>query len=98
MTVTESDFEDANAWMENRLATKPRAVAARFDAERSEIVLDLGDDTEFSFSTSKSQVLEGATVAELSEIEVSPAGLGLHWPKLEADLYIPALLNGVFGR
>jgi hypothetical protein len=22
---------------------------------------------------------------------------GLHWPKLDADLYIPALMQGVFG-
>jgi len=24
-------------------------------------------------------------------------GLGLHWPKLDADVYVPALLQGVFG-
>jgi hypothetical protein len=23
--------------------------------------------------------------------------LGLHWPKLDTDLYVPALLQGVFG-
>ena len=33
----------------------------------------------------------------LADIEISPAGLGLHWPKLDADLYVPALLQGVFG-
>ena len=35
--------------------------------------------------------------ADLAEIKVSPAGLGLHWPKLDADVYVPALLQGVFG-
>jgi len=24
-------------------------------------------------------------------------GLNLHWPKLDADLYVPALVAGVFG-
>ena len=33
----------------------------------------------------------------LAEIEISPAGLGLHWPRLDADVYVPALLQGVFG-
>jgi hypothetical protein len=23
--------------------------------------------------------------------------LGLHWPKLDADVYLPALMQGVFG-
>ncbi|MBQ1763160.1 MAG: DUF2442 domain-containing protein, partial [Aquincola sp.] len=31
------------------------------------------------------------------EIEVSPSGLGLHVPALDADLYLPALLDGFFG-
>jgi hypothetical protein len=26
-----------------------------------------------------------------------PAGLGLHRPKLDADVYVPALLQGVLG-
>jgi hypothetical protein len=41
--------------------------------------------------------LAGAAPADLGEIEISPAGLGLHWPRLDADLYVPALLQGVFG-
>src|SRR5580658_2994541 len=26
-----------------------------------------------------------------------PSGLGLHWPQLDADLYVPALIEGAFG-
>ena len=37
------------------------------------------------------------SASELEDIEISPAGLVLHWPKLHADLYLPALLSGVFG-
>src|SRR5437868_3887052 len=39
----------------------------------------------------------GATPADLAQIEISPAGLGLHWPRLDADLYVPALLQGALG-
>ena len=42
-------------------------------------------------------VLSDADPADLSAIEISPAGLGLHWPALDADVYVPALLQGVFG-
>ena len=41
--------------------------------------------------------LENAAPADLVQIEVSPTGLGLHWPKLDADVYLPALLQGVLG-
>ncbi len=35
--------------------------------------------------------------ADLAEIEISPSGFGIHFPRLDADLYLPALLQGVFG-
>ncbi|WP_442489939.1 DUF2442 domain-containing protein [Halomonas litopenaei] len=38
--------------------------------------------------------LTDATSEALADIEVSPTGLGLHWPQLDADLYVPALLQG----
>ncbi|MEM8949447.1 MAG: DUF2442 domain-containing protein, partial [Pseudomonadota bacterium] len=41
--------------------------------------------------------LQYATSDELSEIEISPKGFGLHFPRLDADVYLPALLNGVTG-
>ncbi len=33
----------------------------------------------------------------MREIEITPSGLGIHFPELDADLYIPALLEGVLG-
>jgi hypothetical protein len=33
----------------------------------------------------------------LDEIEISPSGFGIHFPKLDADLYLPAILHGFLG-
>jgi hypothetical protein len=52
---------------------------------------------EISFSPRNAQGLETATWEQLREIEIYPTGSGLHFPALDADLYIPALLEGVFG-
>jgi len=52
---------------------------------------------EISFSPRNAQGLETATWAQLREIEIYPTGSGLHFPALDADLYIPALLEGFFG-
>jgi hypothetical protein len=41
--------------------------------------------------------LEKATPAQLEPIEISPSGFGIHFPKLDADLYLPALLEGFLG-
>ncbi len=34
---------------------------------------------------------------QLNDIEISPSGLGIYFPKLDADLYLPALLEGFLG-
>jgi hypothetical protein len=34
---------------------------------------------------------------QLREIEIEPPDFGLHFPALDADLYIPALLEGFLG-
>lgn len=43
------------------------------------------------------QELAGADPEVLSKVEISPSGLALHWPSLDADVYVPALMQGVFG-
>jgi hypothetical protein len=50
-----------------------------------------------SFSPRDAQGLEAATPSQLQEIEISPSGFGIHFPKLDADLYLPAILQGFFG-
>jgi hypothetical protein len=50
-----------------------------------------------SFSPERAQGLAGAKPSDLAEIEITPSGYGLHWPRLDADLWLPALLEGVFG-
>ena len=54
-------------------------------------------DLWFGFLPQATQGLETAKPADLDVIEISPSGLGLHFPKLDADLYVPALLEGVLG-
>jgi len=43
------------------------------------------------------QGLADAKVQDLADIEISPTGFGLHWPRLDVDLYLPALFEGIFG-
>jgi hypothetical protein len=38
-----------------------------------------------------------ADIADIADIAVSPSGFGLHFRKLDAYLYLRALLQGAFG-
>jgi hypothetical protein len=96
MAITESDLERA----EKRMAVlrdSGHAVSARYDRRRSRLVVELSTGVELTFPTRLAEGLTGASPDSLADIEISPAGLGLHWPGLDADLYVPALLQGVFG-
>jgi hypothetical protein len=91
------EFDRANAQAAERLATTPTVVAARYDPDTNRVIMSLSNSLEVSFPAHEVQGLETATPADLSHIEIEPPGFGLHFPTLDADLYVPALLQGVFG-
>lgn len=80
-----------------RRESGPHAVAARYDRRVGRIMVTLSNGLELAFPPHLAEGLADAKPADLAIIEITPAGLGLHWPKLDADLYLPALLQGVFG-
>jgi len=75
----------------------PHAVAARYDRHNRKVVVELSSRLTLSFSPEDAQGLENARASELEVIELSPSGFGIHFPKLDADLYIPGLLEGLMG-
>src|SRR4051812_7142165 len=96
LAITESNLTDA----EDRVLTRRQAgyvVAAVFDRVSERVVLTLNTQVQISFPPDIAEGLAGASAEDLAVIEVSPSGLGLHWPRLEADLYLPGLLNGQMG-
>jgi hypothetical protein len=72
-------------------------LTARYDRRRARVIIALNTGVELAFPTRLAEGLAGASHENLADIEITPAGLGLHWPRLDADLYVPALLQGVFG-
>jgi hypothetical protein len=74
-----------------------RAQSAHYDTRKKLVVIDLANGSSFSFPPQLAQGLAGARPSELAQIEITPQGSGLHWPKLDADLTIEGLLAGLFG-
>lgn len=88
--------EEAETRMDE-LRRAGHVVAVRYDAGSARVIVDLNTGVQFAFPPALLEGLSAASENDLSEIEISPAGLGLHWPRLDADVYVPALLHGVFG-
>jgi Protein of unknown function (DUF2442) len=95
--VQDVDFEAAAKRAAQRLKKGPVAVTARYDAMTGRVVIELDSGLEIGFRPQQAQGLETATPADLGEIEISPSGQGLYFPAIDADLYLPALLEGFLG-
>ena len=96
MDVTKKELQRAEA----RTVAARRGgyvCSARYDRRRKRVVARLNTGIELAFPVEHLEELAGALGEDLAEIEISPTGLGLHWPRLDADLYVPSLLRGVFG-
>jgi len=95
--ITDTDVHTAEIRMQATLDTAPRAIAARYDRRVSRIVISLRSGLELAFPPHIVEGLSEAKSADLMDVEISPTGLGLHFPRIDVDIYIPSLLNGVFG-
>lgn len=95
--VTVSDFEAANARAKLMKSRFPSAKAAWYDDEKGRVIVELEAGLELSFPPKGVHGLAEASPEDLREVVVSPSGLGLHFPKIDADVYLPALLEGHSG-
>ena len=97
MKVTKDEVEAASRRADARLQKAPCAVKVRYDHKRERVVIDLSTGIEIAFRPHDAQALERANPNQLDTIEISPSGLGIYFPKLDADIYVPALLEGFLG-
>lgn len=95
--ISMDEFEQANKRGAAVLKKGPTALSAYYDVPRGKVVVELSTGLEIAFRPQNAQGLEDARPGDLDEIEINSSGLGLHFPKLDADLYIPALADGIFG-
>jgi len=97
MANHKEEFEAANERARHRLARTPMITAARYDKRLGRLVIDLSSGLSLTFRPQDAQGFEKAKPAQLTKIEISPSGLGLHFPAIDADVYLPGLLEGFLG-
>jgi hypothetical protein len=95
--LTDTGFTAAEARGAAILETEPRATSARYDRKTGRVTVELVNGCTYMFPTNLVQDLSEAGPDALEAVEVDGLGFNLHWPNLDADLYVPALVAGVFG-
>jgi hypothetical protein len=94
--LTHEQFVAAKARGEVRMRG-PRAVSAHYDAGRNRVIVRLTTGVEIGFAPREAEGLQHASPDDLKVVKVEAFGLGIHFPRLDADIYVPALLEGVLG-
>jgi len=98
---TKSDFHrefvEATRDGKEMKASNPTAIAAIYNRKAKRVVVSLSSRVEVMFDPADVQDLEEATPAELEEIEISPSGFSLYFPRVDADINLLNLLEGVLG-
>lgn len=95
--LQDAQLDAAEARGRDLAENAPRAVSARYDRATGRVALELASGCAYAFPARFVEDLAGATDEQLATIEVDGQGFNLHWPALDADLYVPALVAGIFG-
>lgn len=90
--MTEAMLAVASAAGEKELAL-PRAKAVRYDAPRVRLLIELVSGATLDIPLPMTERLSEASERERSAMEVTPFGLGIHWPLVDEDLYVPRLVE-----
>jgi len=96
MEITEQEFQAATLRGEE-VRGRGYAVRADYDSRQNRLVVDLNTGVTIMVPVHLIEELSDADAKDLTEIEISPAGTALHWPHIDADVYVPSLMQGIYG-
>lgn len=97
MTISDQAYVAANKRAALKKSTFPAAVSVHYDKRVDKIIIALATGLELGFCPRQAQGFEHVHAADLVAPEISPSGLGIHFPLLDLDIYIPGLLDGFLG-
>lgn len=93
--ITDEEYDAAIRRARTAVARSPRATGARH--ARGRMVIELDNGCTFAFPVALVEGLSDARSVDLARVEITPSGFGLHWPRIDVDLSVPALLRGLLG-
>ena len=77
---------------------EPLAVNVQYDSKLRVLVVSLSNGRRLAMPVENLQGLESASPEHIRMYELVGRGTGIHFPALDADFYVPALIEGVYGN
>ena len=80
-------------------ADDPRAIHVEYRSGHGLdlLILKMSDGHRLCIPREDLQGLQNASKQDIAKVEILGNGTGLHWPTLDVDLYVPALLRHIYG-
>lgn len=97
MAITNRQMQAARTRAQELKTHGPQATGATYNPDTGLVCIRLSNGIVIGLPAAQTQGLEAANAKNLSAIRISPSGYGIHFPKLDVDLYLPALMEGIFG-
>lgn len=72
-----------------------RAVAARYLAARDRVEIDLASGWSVQVPRTFSAKLAAASAPDCGQVDIVDGGLGLHWPLIDEDWFVPAVIEAL---
>jgi hypothetical protein len=98
IATTDAEIDRAIEHARN-LQSEPRVTEVEYrpGSGLDLIILKLSDGRRHLIPREDLQGLRSATKDQIARVEILGNGTGLHWPALNLDLYVPALLRRIYG-
>jgi hypothetical protein len=91
--ITAAEFEAANQRATDVKAIFPSIDSARYDSQDGRVVISLETGLQLAFHPRDVRGLERSMPGDLEDIVITPSRLGLRFPRIDADIYVPALVD-----
>jgi hypothetical protein len=78
--------------------SEPRALNVEYIPNLNLLIVGLSNQRRLVLPTEEVQGLDKATHEQMRKYELIGGGTGISFPELDVDLYVPALIEGVYGN
>ena len=92
MDLTDKEYEIATERGRRMRETIPAATDAKYDEATGRLLVTLSTGAEVAIPPRLIRGLESASKSDLARVELNSGGYGIHFPLIDGDLYVPALL------
>lgn len=91
------ELAEATKRGQETIANSSKAKKVSYNAKTKRLIIELTNGVTAIIPARLIQIFQGATDKQISDVEIAIEGLYLRWKSLDEDLFVPNLLQGVFG-